>query len=196
MGLRWFARAVDTAALAQAWREPERRADLLDEETEDPSLHLDKAWDGLWYLLSPARRRWLGQQKALISRERERLLAMYPGFQGMIAIEAEAPGMWRVDAEGAAIAGVRSLAPAADGCFFRALGRQRVVEIAKLLAGLQKRSLAAHLDAKEMDRLGVYPGGWQDDGEARDWLLSSFAHLGSFYTDSARLGRAVVLRVS
>lgn len=196
MGLRWHARAVKAGLLAEAWREPARRAELLDDDAEGPALHLDKAWDGLWFLLSPARRRWLEAQEALVLRERERLRSVYPHSLGLILVEAEAPGRWRVDTGGAAVAGMKNLFPAEDGGFCRALGQQRVVQVSRALAHHRAQDLKAVFDATVMDRLGVYPGVWLDEGEAAcDWLLSSFDKLKSFYTNSARDKLSVVVWV-
>lgn len=199
MSIRWTACAVEPHLLQEARRDAALRARLIEdaldlEQTGAPRLHLDQAWDGLWYLLSGARRRWLAAQRALVSREAERLRQAFPGYAGPLLIDAEAPGRWRVDAAGAAVAGRWALVADDDGGFARGLGRRGVAGVAAALARRRRGDLLGHFDPEAMDRLGVYPGRWREDGaEARDWMSEAFSSLKDFHATAARGGLAAVI---
>jgi uncharacterized protein DUF1877 len=44
-----------------------------------------------------------------------------------------------------------------------------------------------------MERIGIYPGGWQ--GEGPDWLIDAFRKLRDFYSASATAGQAVITAI-
>jgi hypothetical protein len=73
----------------------------------------------------------------------------------------------------------------------RAFAPEDVAQLAEALGDSRVAlDAAARYDAARMNRLQIYPFGWDDDG--REWLLSSLRELRRFYADGAAHGRGVV----
>lgn len=102
---------------------------------ESRHLYLDKAWDGLSYLISPARR------EAYNSRESTDALRQ--------AIEGTEPLNDAIDAG----YGPPMLVPP-----------QVVAQAAALLSAITSTALAEHFDPAAMEAAEVYPGSWEEIG--------------------------------
>lgn len=76
----------------------------------------------------------------------------------------------------------------------RYLTPTEVGEVAAALDVLPREVLTQHYDADAMNRVEIYPFGW--DAAGVNWLLPSFDELAEFYHTAAAKGRAVLICLS
>jgi hypothetical protein len=75
----------------------------------------------------------------------------------------------------------------------RAFDAAEVATISSALSDPEtERTVAGRYDPARMSALQIYPFGWEEDEDNRDWLLVSFRELRSFYADASGDGRAIV----
>ena len=74
---------------------------------------------------------------------------------------------------------------------------EQVGQVAAALASLSDETLAQRYDVAAMDKLQIYPGTWERDGqESFDYLRHNFRALARFYADAAQRGDAVLQWIS
>ena len=68
--------------------------------------------------------------------------------------------------------------------------------VAQIVAALNRPGLDAQMHARflpaEMERLGIYPGGWDQQSDALAWLTGEFDRMREFYRDAAANRRAML----
>jgi hypothetical protein len=69
-----------------------------------------------------------------------------------------------------------------------------IVETSKIAQALQapdlEATMRARFDPAAMTPLGIYPGGWDEEGD--DWLIDAFHALRDFYNAASTAGQAVI----
>jgi len=75
----------------------------------------------------------------------------------------------------------------------RVFDPSQVAEISEALAAPEtERAVVERYDPARMSELQIYPFGWEDEEDNRDWVLVSFRDLRGFYADAAANGWAIV----
>jgi hypothetical protein len=75
----------------------------------------------------------------------------------------------------------------------RVLDPAQVAEISQALSAPDtERAVVERYDPARMSQLQIYPFGWEEEEDNRDWVLVSFRDLRGFYADAAASGRAIV----
>jgi hypothetical protein len=141
--------------------------DKCGEERELPSgwqhIDVDKAWDGIAYLLSAERRATDD-------------LFFPSDLLGQAVDGAEILNEERLD-QG------RSCP--------RYLPPRKVKEVVAALKGIGPALFRKHFDPNAMEAADVYPSGWHED--RLDYLLGYFKELKNFYKNAAARGHAVIV---
>jgi hypothetical protein len=142
---------------------------LLSGEENPPGSHglyLDKAWDGICYLISPARRKGLNAPN------------------GADVLRLAIDGVVTVNDEVSFSYGPPMLVPP-----------QVVAQAAAMMALITPEMLAAHFDPEKMEAVEVSGSPWDGDGDL-SYLTNYFEKLKAFYAESAADGHAVIVTFS
>lgn len=135
-----------------------------EEEGENPNLiDIDKAWDGIIYLLT--------------------------GNCIQNLDMSDTDGLHAVVLSGQLIDPEQDMGygPA------HYLSPDRVKKFSDVLGQLTKEKLYQNYNPKEMDDKGVYPTIWKEEGdEAFDYIYSYFEELQKFYSEAAKENQAIV----
>jgi hypothetical protein len=153
-------------------------------------INIDKAYEGLAWLVSPLKRAQVSHLRRLISepdwpdaeaRASVAHLNSMPMDDAYVAIEGRADQ--RIDAINFGLGGAAHFPP------------ERVSALSKAISMLSEASLHAQLDFAAMDENDVTPGFWIMEGEDnfRSYLLPAIQRLQAFYASASANGQAVLV---
>jgi hypothetical protein len=173
-------------------------------------IDVDRAWDPIAWLVSDCKRAEQAHNARVMESMREerrlkstnlvdRVKSLFRRREDSGQLVAAARALEKLEAD-AALIGIEGRGPTKEAGIDFGMGPacvfspKEVAEIASALRGVDESSLRKAADFEEMDRVGVFPDQWMEEGnEILDgYILPNFSKLKNFYEQAAS-GRQIVL---
>jgi hypothetical protein len=144
----------------------------LEENNDDQSCYLDKAWEAIHYILTGTR---IG---GVLLTGTKRLNSKEPLSKAIYSEQF-------FDQEQNLGVGPASY-----------LTADQVSEINTIISKMDSSFVKQHYHPSDMNEMGIYPTFWNDDPSLFDYVNDSFNKLKTFYADAASKGNAVASYLS